>query len=123
MRPALKKYGLMRPDFSVNWPKRNTCRARISSMNSLWWARIHPSSCQCVSWRISRGTSMRIITLNCNGIRSAARKALFDWLPSQSADLVSLQETRVQERQLGGDGFRPEGYHRHSFYAERAGAE
>ena len=31
--------------------------------------------------------SMRIVTLNANGIRSAARKGLFDWLPKQDADV------------------------------------
>ena len=44
---------------------------------------------------------MRILTLNCNGVRSAASKGLFDWLPSQAADVVCLQETKAQEHQLG----------------------
>ena len=35
---------------------------------------------------------MRIITINVNGIRSAARKGLFDWLARQDADVVCLQE-------------------------------
>jgi len=35
---------------------------------------------------------MRIITLNVNGIRSAARKGLFDWLARQRADVVCLPE-------------------------------
>ena len=64
---------------------------------------------------------MRIITLNCNGIRSAARKGMFDWLLPQSADLVCLQETRAQEHQLASHGFRPAGYHCHYFEAERPG--
>jgi exodeoxyribonuclease-3 len=64
---------------------------------------------------------MRILTLNCNGIRSAARKGLFDWLPSQSPDVVCLQETRAQEHQLEDEGFRPTGYHCHYFDAERKG--
>ncbi len=64
---------------------------------------------------------MRIITLNCNGIRSAARKGLFDWLPEQGADVVCLQETRAQEHQLAGDEFRPPGLHCHYFDAERPG--
>ncbi|TAK55816.1 MAG: exodeoxyribonuclease III [Gammaproteobacteria bacterium] len=64
---------------------------------------------------------MRIITLNCNGIRSAARKGLFDWLPEQGADVVCLQETRAQEHQLAGNEFRPPGLHCHYFDAERPG--
>lgn len=39
---------------------------------------------------------MRIITLNCNGIRSAASKGLFDWLPQQNADVMCVQETKAQ---------------------------
>jgi exodeoxyribonuclease-3 len=64
---------------------------------------------------------MRILTLNCNGIRSAARKGLFDWLPLQSPDVICLQETRAQVHQLEGGGFRPDGYHCYYFDAERKG--
>jgi exodeoxyribonuclease-3 len=64
---------------------------------------------------------MRILTLNCNGIRSAARKGLFDWLPTQSADVVCLQETKAQESQLAGGDFRPHGYHCYYCDAERKG--
>ena len=34
--PALKKYGLLRPDFSVNSPKRRTPRSRQSWMKEVW---------------------------------------------------------------------------------------
>ncbi len=53
---------------------------------------------------------MRIITLNCNGIRAAARKGFFDWLPSQDADFVCLQETRIQPFQRTDECYFPEGY-------------
>jgi exodeoxyribonuclease III len=43
---------------------------------------------------------MRIITLNANGIRSAQRKGLFDWLQQQSADFFCLQETKAQRADL-----------------------
>ncbi|WAC74287.1 exodeoxyribonuclease III [Roseateles sp. SL47] len=39
---------------------------------------------------------MRFITLNLNGIRSAATKGLFDWLPPQEADVVGVQELKAQ---------------------------
>jgi len=39
---------------------------------------------------------MRILTCNVNGIRAATRKGFFDWLPEQQADIVCLQEIRVQ---------------------------
>jgi exodeoxyribonuclease-3 len=54
---------------------------------------------------------MRIITLNANGIRSAARKGFFEWLPAQEADVVCLQETKAQVDQLADPMFRPQGYH------------
>ena len=54
---------------------------------------------------------MRIITLNANGIRSAARKGFFAWLEAQDADVVCVQETRAQVDQLADPVFRPQGYH------------
>ena len=64
---------------------------------------------------------MRIVTLNCNGIRSAARKGLFRWLPRQRADVVCLQETKAQEHQLDQGSFRPSGLHCHYFDAVKKG--
>ena len=54
---------------------------------------------------------MRIISLNANGVRSAARKGFFDWMALQAADVVCLQETKAQEHQLKDELFRPEGFH------------
>ena len=54
---------------------------------------------------------MRIISLNANGIRSAANKGLFEWLRTQDADVVCLQETKAQEHQLTDPMFRPDGHH------------
>jgi exodeoxyribonuclease-3 len=59
---------------------------------------------------------MRVITLNANGIRAAARKGFFDWLEGQGADVVCVQETKAQEHQLDDAVFRPAGYH--SFYVD-----
>jgi len=39
---------------------------------------------------------MRIITANTNGIRAAARKGFFEWLATQDADVVCIQETKAQ---------------------------
>jgi exodeoxyribonuclease III len=63
---------------------------------------------------------MKIITLNVNGIRSSARKGLFDWLARQNADMVCLQETRANEDQLG-EAFYPRGYHCYYHCAEKKG--
>jgi exodeoxyribonuclease-3 len=64
---------------------------------------------------------MRIITLNANGIRSAARKGLFEWLEAQDADVVCIQETKAQRDQLDDPVFHPQGYHSHFFDAEKKG--
>lgn len=64
---------------------------------------------------------MRVITLNLNGIRSAATKGFFDWLARQDADVVCLQETKSQEHQLVDALFRPAGYHVYYHDARKKG--
>jgi exodeoxyribonuclease-3 len=64
---------------------------------------------------------MRIVTLNANGIRSAARKGFFDWMDRQDADVVCVQETKAQLEQLADPIFHPHGYHCHYFDAEKKG--
>ena len=54
---------------------------------------------------------MRIISFNANGIRSSASKGFFEWLKTQGADVVCLQETKSQEHQLTDPAFRPDGHH------------
>jgi exodeoxyribonuclease-3 len=65
--------------------------------------------------------AIRVISLNCNGIRAAARKGFFEWLERQNADFVCLQETKAQERQLEHQQFRPDGYHVFYEDAEKKG--
>jgi exodeoxyribonuclease-3 len=43
---------------------------------------------------------LKVITLNVNGIRSAAKKGLFRWLEAQKADVVCLQELKCHEADL-----------------------
>jgi len=50
---------------------------------------------------------MRILSLNANGIRAAARKGFFDWLKRQRVDVVCIQETKAQEHQLDDAVFYP----------------
>ena len=64
---------------------------------------------------------MRVITLNVNGIRSAAAKGLFPWLARQDADVVCLQEVRAHEHQFDGHGIELPGYHAAFHPAERPG--
>lgn len=53
----------------------------------------------------------RVVTLNVNGIRSAAKKGFFRWLSTQDADVVCLQEIKAQLDQLKAMEFWPPGYH------------
>jgi exodeoxyribonuclease-3 len=53
---------------------------------------------------------MRIVSLNVNGVRSAARKGFFHWMDKQNADIVCLQETKVQTHQLKDPIYWPKGY-------------
>jgi len=43
---------------------------------------------------------MKIITLNLNGIRSAARKGFFAWMARSGADVVCVQELKAQAADL-----------------------
>jgi exodeoxyribonuclease-3 len=64
---------------------------------------------------------MRIITANTNGIRAAARKGFFDWLPTQDADVVCIQETKAQVHQLEDPIFHPKGMYCYYHDAEKKG--
>lgn len=64
---------------------------------------------------------MKIITLNLNGIRSAARKGFFPWLARTRADVVCVQELKAQAADLD-DGMREPGGFRGYFHpAEKKG--
>ncbi len=56
---------------------------------------------------------MRVISVNVNGIRSAAKKGFFTWLDHQKADVVCLQEVRAQDDQLTDKIFNMHGYKRY----------
>jgi exodeoxyribonuclease-3 len=64
---------------------------------------------------------VRIITINVNGIRAAARKGLFQWLVRQRAEVVCLQEIRASAHQLAGREFNPPSLHCRYLPAERPG--
>ena len=53
----------------------------------------------------------RVISLNANGIRAAARKGFFDWMEAPKADVICIQETKAQVHQLTDEVFSPAGYH------------
>lgn len=64
---------------------------------------------------------MRIITLNLNGIRSAVRKGLYEWLAEQSADVICVQELKAQESDLQHPDLQLAGYHSYFHCADKKG--
>src|SRR3989338_6628593 len=71
--------------------------------------------------RITPKDFMRIITVNLNGIRSAAGKGFYEWLAQQDADIVCLQELKAQEADMTGQMLAPLDYHGYFHYAEKKG--
>ena len=64
---------------------------------------------------------MKIITINVNGIRAAAKKGLFEWLQQQQADYICLQEVRANLEQLADSRFFPDGYYYQYNSAQKKG--
>ena len=64
---------------------------------------------------------MRIISLNVNGIRSAARKGFFLWMARQRADVVCVQELKAQADQLVDPIFFPKKYYTNYYFAKKKG--
>lgn len=54
---------------------------------------------------------MKVTSINVNGIRSATKKGVFEWLGQLQPDVVCIQETKAQEHQLAGLGCELAGYH------------
>ncbi len=53
---------------------------------------------------------MRIISLSVDGIHQAAERGLYDWIATQDADIICLQDLRALEYELDDPVFHPEGY-------------
>ncbi len=64
---------------------------------------------------------MRVITLNVNGLRSAAAKGFTAWMRRQRADIICLQEIKAQEADLPKSLLAPRGLHAHFHPAEKRG--
>jgi exodeoxyribonuclease III len=64
---------------------------------------------------------MRIITLNLNGIRSAANKGFYPWLQQMQPDILCMQELKAQATDMTAEMLAPEGYHGHFHYADKKG--
>ena len=64
---------------------------------------------------------MRVLTLNVNGIRSAAKKGLYPWLAAQKADVACLQEIKAHDGDLVEAMRAPRGLQGFFSHAEKKG--
>ncbi len=64
---------------------------------------------------------MKIISLNLNGIRSAANKGFYAWLKKQDADIICMQEVKAQVSDMTTEMLNPTGYYGYFHYAEKKG--
>ena len=63
----------------------------------------------------------RLVTLNLNGIRSAASKGFVDWATTVGADCIGVQETRAQTEHVAGQFDRVADLRGHFHYAGKKG--
>ncbi len=64
---------------------------------------------------------MRIITYNVNGIRAAIKKGFIDWLKTDPADVICLQEVKAEKGDLDVSVIENLGYHTFWYSAQKKG--
>ncbi len=64
---------------------------------------------------------LRIISVNLNGIRSAANKGFYAWLQKQDADVICMQELKAQAADMTAEMLAPAGYFSCFHYAQKKG--
>ncbi len=64
---------------------------------------------------------MRIISYNVNGIRAALKKGFLDWLATNPADVICLQETKATQHDVDVKQLEALGFHHHWFSAQKKG--
>ena len=64
---------------------------------------------------------MRIISYNVNGIRAAIKKGFLDWLKTNPADVICVQETKAVKENVDHMLFNDLGYHDYWFSAQKKG--
>ena len=65
--------------------------------------------------------SLRIITYNVNGIRAAIKKGFIDWLKTDPADIICLQETKAVKDNIAHEEVTALGYYDYWFSAQKPG--
>jgi exodeoxyribonuclease-3 len=66
-------------------------------------------------------TGMRIISYNVNGIRSAINKGFIEWLKTNPADIICIQETKAAKENVDHRLFNDIGYDDYWFSAQKKG--
>ncbi len=66
-------------------------------------------------------STLRIISYNVNGIRAAMKKGLMDWLQTDPADIICVQETKAEKDNVNHALFTELGYHDYWFSAQKKG--
>ena len=66
-------------------------------------------------------SSLRIVSYNVNGIRSAMKKGLADWIKTDPADVICLQETKAHRDNVAHQEITDLGYHDYWFSAQKKG--
>jgi exodeoxyribonuclease III len=64
---------------------------------------------------------MRIITYNINGIRAAIKKGFIDWLNTDPADVVCIQEVKAHREDIDLEAIEAAGYRPFFFLAQKKG--
>lgn len=64
---------------------------------------------------------MRIISYNVNGIRAAIKKGFWDWLETDPADIICLQETKANKEDVDLKRLHALGYEDYWFSAQKKG--
>lgn len=64
---------------------------------------------------------MRIVSYNVNGIRAAIKKGFLDWVKTDPADIICLQETKAQKENIDFKPLEDMGYEGYWFSAQKKG--
>ena len=64
---------------------------------------------------------MRIISYNVNGLRAVLKKGFIDWLKTNPADIICLQETKATKDDIDTKLLDALGFHHHWFSAQKKG--
>src|ERR1051325_3771548 len=81
----------------------------------------NPSFTKSCNLTVEIKRTMRIISYNVNGLRAAINKGFLDWLKTDPADVVCLQETKAQRENVDHTPFHNLGYIDYWFSAQKKG--